>query len=68
MGKSGMTKYVNDHKDPTYAQALGNIRREHRERLSKTRKQVEDIVRMAGYELEALVVRDQKTGAISKIG
>ncbi len=68
MGKAGMSKYVNDHKDPTYDQALGNIRKESRERLAWLQKQVQQKAKEAGYSLEALIVKDKQTGAISKIG
>lgn len=68
MGKAGMSKYVKDHQDPTYDQALGNIRKESRQRLAWLEKQVQQKAKEAGYNLEALIVKDNKTGAISKIG
>lgn len=30
MAKAGMKRYVSNHKDPTYDQALGNIRKQER--------------------------------------
>lgn len=30
MAKAGMKSYVSNHKDPTYDQALGNIRKQER--------------------------------------
>lgn len=72
MAKTGMKQYVNTHKDPTYSQALGNLRKENRleskdvqmtaARLMLT---IRKEAKAAGYEIWCdLKIRHRKSGAV----
>lgn len=64
MAKAGMKRYVSNHKDPTYGQALGNIRKQEREAaftaMLKVRRMLE-----AGYVLWCdLKIRSDRSGEV----
>lgn len=39
-----------------------------REKMIEMRKRIEQILKESGYDLQALIVKNKRTGAISKIG
>ena len=65
MAKCGMKQYVNTHKDPTYNQALGNIRKEERVKAGRLLLTIRREVKEAGYEIWCdLKIRHRKTGEV----
>lgn len=67
MAKTGMKKYVLDHRDPTYEQALGHIRKEEKAWRECMKRQVQQRVHEFGYELEAITIRNPRTGTVFKV-
>lgn len=68
MAKMSMTEYEKMRKGQGRSKLLANSRKQSRERLNEMQKRLCEIVQEFDYELEALIVKDKKTGAISKIG
>lgn len=65
MAKAGMKRYVSNHKDPTYDQALGNIRKQERAAAFTAMLQVRRMLEAAGYVLWCdLKIRSDRSGEV----
>lgn len=54
MAKAGMKRYVSNHKDPTYDQALGNIRKQERAAAFTAMLKVRRMLEAAGKVKEGV--------------
>lgn len=65
MAKAGMKRYVSNHKDPTYDQALGNIRKQERAAAFTAMLKVRRMLEAAGYVLWCdLKIRSDRSGEV----
>lgn len=65
MAKEGTKRYVSNHKDPTYDQALGNIRKQERAAAFTAMLQVRRMLEAAGYVLWCdLKIRSDRSGEV----
>lgn len=65
MAKAGMKRYVSNHKDPTYDQALGNIRKQERAAAFTAMLKVRRVLEAAGYVLWCdLKIRSDRSGEV----
>lgn len=65
MAKEGLNHHVAQHPDPTYEQALGNIRKQEREAAFTAMLKVRRMLEAAGYVLWCdLKIRSDRSGEV----